>query len=453
MDNSRNINIKSLTNSDNINSLCRSFHEGIYSFTKSVSSTMLNYPENSLSGFLIINTDFEDKYCVQKITTMAQKFYYRTGTDDNGIMVWSDWDSFATLSDIPETTFVKNEKKYINKEEFLPKENDNTKEIYPDKELSSIMDEYYKYYGKYSGESIFELPKLINKQEGPYKDMNKKFIFGYFIKDEDDPYNNEPDRVPTGKAGLLQVFSSMFLSGNRSGNELPVIDTNVTTNSGISDIYTTIIFTEFETGDLYITRIFNYNSMCDLYDRYDFRDIPNNEIPVLRWSKYSYSKVRSYNLNMSALKFLKLRNRQFEGFRFTDINSIIGDYDNTRNEEYLKNRSYKLMTPNTFSISWNDEPNIALSNNINGIPFFNNNITDKDYSLITSLFPNGTSFKYPMIKNEFINTLKYNRPGYYNNEQYYGRFIMPIWNTFNLTYNTIKLTKDRYMSEEIEKEV
>lgn len=450
MDNSRSLKVTKLKSRDNLNLLCQSFHEGIYSFTKDVSSNLNNYPENSISGFLFINTDFDDKYCVQKITTMDNKFFYRTGEFSNGLFVWSSWDSYISLEDIPESEFAKNEKNYIKKEDFLPKISKSSN-INPEEELSSIMDEYYKYYGEYKGENLFELPSLINRLEGPYKEKNKKFIFGFFIKDDEDNYNERDlNRVPTGKAGLLQVLSSLFKSGNKVNKEYPVIDTVFNENDQV-DLFTTIIFTEFDTGDVYVTRIFNFSDRCVVNDRFANIDPDTSNSSTLSWSKYSYSKVRSYNLNAKALEFLRLRNRQFQGSRFTDINSIIGDYDNTRNEEYLKNRRYDLSTLINDTTSWNNDSNIAINNNDRGIPYFNHNIEDKDFSIITSLFPTGTAFKYPMLKGDFINTAPYNRIGYDGNN-YAGRFIMPVWNTFNLTYSTLKLTKDRFISEEITKE-
>ena len=452
MDNSRNMRVISLKSDENLNNICKSFHEGIYSFSKDISNTINNYPGNGISGFLFINTDFDDKYCLQKITTMDQKFYYRTGVYTNGLFVWSPWDSYATLEDIPDSTSVRNEKNYISKEDLLPKRIDDTSVLNPDLELSSILDKYYKYYGKYNGSDITQLANYINNLEGPYKDKNRKFIFGYFIKDEEDTFNlSNRHRVPSGKAGLLQVFSSMFVPADKRYQEYPAISKDELQGNEKYSLFTTFIFTEFETGDIYVTRLFNSQYSAELPDRYVYSPTSRDDRPIT-WYKYSYSKVRSYNLNSKALDFLRLRNRQFEGTRFTDINSILGDYDNTRNEEYLKNRRYDLMTSFNKSISWNDDAGIAILNTDNGIPYFNNNIQDKDYTLITSLFPTGTVFKYPLIKNDFIYSNTYDRPVFKNNDWAFARYIMPVWNTFNLNYNIIKLTKDRFSTEEIEKE-
>ena len=449
MDNSRTMRVVSLKSTDNLNTLCQSYHEGIYSFKKDISLLINNYPEAGASGFLFISTDFDDKYCLQKITTMSQKFFYRTGVYTNGLFVWSEWDSYASVSDIPNSLMSGNESKFITKEEFLPKMLDMYSDINPNEELSSILDEYYKFYGEYKGENLLTLPNVINNLEGPYKDKNRRFFLGYMIKEEDE-YNGEANRVPTGKSGLLQIFSSMFLSDHSNKNDYPVINIDNLTDTSTSNVYTTFIFTEFDTGDIYVTRSFNNNKTCVMVDRY----IKTNEIDdsVLTWTKYSYDKVRSYNLNMNALEFLKLRNRQFVGEQFTNINSIIGDYDNTRNEEYLKNRRNDLLTSFNNNISWNDDSNIALNNNPRGIPYFNNNIKDNDFSIITSIFPTGTSFKYAMIKNDFIQTAPFDRRGVNGDLFYTGRFIMPVWNSFNVNYNTLKLTKDRFSSEEIGKE-
>ena len=450
MDNSRTMRVVSLKSTDNLNTLCQSYHEGIYSFKKDVSLTINNYPEAGASGFLFISTDFDDKYCLQKITTMGQKFFYRTGVYTNGLFVWSDWDSYANVDDIPNSLTSGNENKFITKEEFLPKRLNTTNDIHPNEELSSILDEYYKFYGEYKGENLLTLPDVINQIEGPYKDKNRYFFLGYMVKEED-VYNGEPNRVPTGKSGLLQIFSSMFLSGHLSNIDFPVINTNYPEDTNVSNVYTTFIFTEFDTGDIYITRSFNNNKACVMFDRYG-GVVDSYNASNLIWTKYSYNKVRSYNLNMSALEFLKLRNRQFIGEQFTNTNSIIGDYDNTRNEEYLKNKRNDLITSFNNNISWNDDSNIALNNNPRGIPYFDNNINDNDFSIITSLFPTGTSFKYPMVKNDFIQTTPFDRRGFNGDTVYTGRFIMPVWNSFNINYNTLKLTKDRFSSEEIGKE-
>lgn len=450
MDNSRTMRVVSLKSTDNLNTLCQSYHEGVYSFKKDVSLLVNNYPEAGASGFLFISTDFDDKYCLQKITTMNQKFFYRTGVYTNGLFVWSEWDSYASITDIPNSITSRNESKFVTKEEFYPKRLETDSFIAPNLELSSILDEYYKFYGEYKGESLLELPNIINLLEGPYKDKNRRFFLGYMIKEEDN-YNGELNRVPTGKSGLLQIFSSMFLSGHSSNIDYPVINTNYPEDISRSDVFTTFIFTEFDTGDIYITRTFNNDKKCFMIDRYG--NTPNiYDDSNLTWTKYSYSKVRSYNLNVNALEFLKLRNRQFIGEQFTNINSIMGDYDNTRNEEYLKNKRNDLITSFNNNVSWNDDSNIALNNNPRGIPYFNNSVTDNDFSMITSLFPTGTSFKYPMIKNDFIQTEPFGRRGDDGGIIYTGRYIMPIWNSFNLNYNTLKLTKDRFSSEEIKKE-
>ena len=112
METSRNINVKKLENV-NLNNMSNSYHEGIYSFSSDISTTSNNFPANGIAGFLFINTDFEDTVCIQRITTMGRKFYFRTGNKVGNIFIWSDWDRYASITDIPAKSVRDLEKDFV----------------------------------------------------------------------------------------------------------------------------------------------------------------------------------------------------------------------------------------------------------------------------------------------------------------------------------------------------
>ena len=106
------------------------------------------------------------------------------------------------------------------------------------------------------------------------------------------------------------------------------------------------------------------------------------------------------------------------------------------------------ITPINKVISWNDDPDSNIINDSSPIPYFSNTIRDNDFSIITSLSPTGTFFRYPKVWNSFIDPNNYQRS---NNRHTNTYMVSPVWNTFNITYNVVKLTKDRFKSETIEK--
>lgn len=448
MEMSRNISIKKLENV-NLNNMSNSYHEGIYSFSSDISVTNNNFPASGIAGFLFINTDFDDTVCIQRITTMGRKFYFRTGNRVGSIFVWSDWDRYASIADIPAKSVQAIEKDFITKEEFYPKQGDpalvegHPDYYYVEKELDSTLQSVYKYYGKYNNENLLDMKSMLNNTEGIYKDKDKIFAIGYFIRDKDlqDDVEINFNSVNSRKAGLLQVFSSIYfqdkdhISKERAGD--------------VGQIHRTFIFHEFETGDILVSRTYLDVTRSVTADRYysNYEDNPNID-SILVWDRYSYSKVRSYNLNKSALDFLKIRNRQDYSIKLTGTNKITGDYDNTRNEEYLKNLDYDNITPINYTVSWNDDLDVNIISNNRPIPYFNNNITDKDFSIITSMSPTGTFFRYPKIGNDFIYSNTYNRHRYDSSNSY---IVTPLWNTFNIAYNVKRLTKDRFKSEVVEK--
>lgn len=448
MEMSRNISIKKLENV-NLNNMSNSYHEGIYSFSSDISVTNNNFPASGIAGFLFINTDFDDTVCIQRITTMGRKFYFRTGNKVGSIFVWSDWDRYASIADIPAKSVKDLEKDFITKDEFYPKQGDPSlvegkpDYYYVEKELDSTLQSIYKYYGKYTNENLLDMKNILNNTEGIYKDRNKIFAIGYFIRDKDLDENVviTYNTVNSRKAGLLQVFSSIYFQDKDHISEEREDD--------VGQIHRTFIFHEFETGDILVARTYLDVTRSVTADRYysDY-DYSPNEPSLLVWDRYSYSKVRSYNLNKSALDFLKIRNRQDYSIKLTGMNSITGDYDNTRNEEYLKNLDYSNITPINYTVSWNDDLDANIISNNRPIPYFNNNITDNDFSIITSMSPTGTYFKYPKVGNDFVPSSIYNRHRYDGSNSY---MVTPIWNTFNIAYNVQRLTKDRFKSEVVEK--
>lgn len=447
MEMSRNISIKKLENV-NLNNMSNSYHEGIYSFSSDISVTNNNFPANGIAGFLFINTDFDDTVCIQRITTMGRKFYFRTGNKIGSIFVWSDWDRYASIADIPAKSVRDLEKDFITKEEFYPKQGDsnflsgNPNVYYVEQELDSVLQNIYKYYGTYTNESLYDIRDILNNTDGIYRNKDKIFAIGYFVRDKDleEDVQLIDNAVPTRKAGLLQVFSSIYLSENQAISEADIIERG--------HIFRTFIFHEFETGDVLVTRTFMDTQPAIIKDRYytELDDNPNRNL--LKWDRYSYSKVRSYNLNREALDFLKIRNRQDFSIRLSGINTVTNDYDNNRNEEYLKKLDYRNITPINEIISWNDDTDANIITNDRPIPYFNNSITDKDFSIITSMSPTGTFFRYPKVGNEFIKASTYGRLHSDSNDSY---IVTPVWNTFNITYNVLKITKDRFRSEVVEK--
>ena len=443
METSRNINIKKLDRI-NLNNLSQSFHEGIYSFSSDLSTLENNFPAAGIAGFLFINTDFDDKVCIQRITTMGRKFYFRTGNKEGSVFVWTDWDRYANIRDIPVKSLNDLEKDFITKEEFYPKDIGNlvTGTIDVEKEIDSTLQSLYKYYGKYNNESLYDICNLVNETPGIYNNKNKKFLLGYFIRDKDleDNVRITEVNIPSKKAGLLQVFSSIYMSE---------VDQSIS-NSGIIDkghIFRTFVFHEFETGDLFVTRTFMDRKPAIVDDRYYYNG-KDRYTEDLVWDRYSYSKVRSYNLNKKSLDFLKIRNRQDSSIKLNGVNIVTSDYDNSRNEEYLKNLKNMSITPINKVISWNDDADSNIINDSSPIPYFSNTIRDNDFSIITSLSPTGTFFRYPKVWNSFIDPNNYQRS---NNRHTNTYMVSPVWNTFNITYNVVKLTKDRFKSETIEK--
>lgn len=73
-------------------------------------------------------------------------------------------------------------------------------------------------------------------------------------------------------------------------------------------------------------------------------------------------------------------------------------------------------------------------------------MTDKDYTLISSMFFNGTFRQKSNIEVQ----QKYNRI-YVHNFQTTPYFTFPVFNTFNISYTTIKIAKNKYKNIDIEK--
>lgn len=468
MDISRNLDIKELPEI-NLNDLCRSFHDGVYTFTPDKSKKNNNFPANNLAGFLFVNTDFDETLCIQKITTLGKKFYFRTGNKVNNIFEWSEWDKYATIADIPAKSLSELDDDFITKKEYFPKPNKNIyqrekgffeNESNPgfantplfynrESQLSGILQQVYKNYGELPEYiPIQSVPKYLD-EHGFMKDRGKAFILGYFVRENDiidDERNGVKNHWPTKKAGILQVFSSISrrdasTTFNTTLNEF-LYQKSIPDNSRINS---TLIFTEFETGKIYLTRISDWSVNAFVYspETRTYYGFPGDEYDSEKiiWDEFITDPKIIYDMNKSGLDLLKMKsilppvNISFQN----ESNSI----NDPRNNDFLKEYNYKEFGNITKVYSWSNDNRVNVVNNDEAIPYFYSGMTDKDYTLISSLFPNGC-YAYTTDKLAPDNRTNINDP----KKRY---LIYPVFNTFNFSYSTIKLTKNIYKNLEVEK--
>lgn len=283
MENSINIRITKYPENTSLNTFNKSFQEGIYSFNISDSRIEYNFPVANVTGFLSVNTDFDDKYCIQKITTLNKQFFFRTGRLENDVFVWDEWDQYASVADIPARSLNELNDEYVLKDSYYPKpvqwtgnktnnfafdtfhrNEDKIKDM-----VKGIANNTYKYYGKYNNEDLRFLMFKINESYEEYIGKENPFIFGYFIKEDSGNTVNEyiPEILkdanirpsknfipPTNNPGLLQIYSSMDYRSPTS--DWDDNNSHNLKNSHIKkSLSVTYVFHDFITGDLYVSKL------------------------------------------------------------------------------------------------------------------------------------------------------------------------------------------------------
>ena len=485
MDMMKNLSVTPLKNT-NLNTMKESFHEGIYMFNNKQSTRGNNFPSDGISGFLFINTDFDGNYCAQKIMTLSGKFFYRTGIKKTSLFEWSEWDRYASISDVPAKDEKELDKDFITKKEYFPKKLEGNvfdhlgwydsrnrgnylsprqsgngvdvdlatadDDFYMNTvQLDSVLQRVYTYYGPLPEYiEIQKLPGYVNKT-GFMRDKEKSFLLGYFIRENDitdDEKDGVPNYWPTKKTGLLQVFSALGTKAGFVNYLAPVVESNdyyhPIDNYTKSSMLTTFIFHEFETGAIYVARISDWfiNGLHEIPNVDYFNSGNTQESTNIIWSKYNNSISNTYKLNTAGIDLLKLKSKIWP-VKASGLNEFSGIVDDTRNDDYLRKGDYIHFTPNTKVISWNNDTRINIINNERAIPYFNNNITDSDFSIISSLWPNGC-----YLKNTDIPAMSYDRTFYEEQRNVLG---FPVQNTFAFSYSTIKIAKNRFKNLFIEK--
>lgn len=489
MDNVRPVTIIPLPDNTDINTLCKSYHENVYSFEQNQSQESLNYPASNIAGFLTVNTDFNDEFCVQKITTMDRKFFFRTGKKTGGVFIWGDWDRYASITDIPAKSIVDLQNTYVTKEEMYTKVNNEKKNnfeihikdfhdfpmvnIYgwdPDYEIDGYEQRTFKYYGTFKDEDLMKYAKLIHEKDTLGKGKGKGFILGYLIREEELPATVDLDAInqPSRNPGLLQIYSSIISYDRlyrRTGGVNRLEDSNIEMTELM--MTATLVFHDFITGDIYTTRIVEHTHPLIFPDPYyettamSKKDIDNifeenqwnsrkrtmnwyqghGPIHKTKWTRYSYSSTRSYELNNKALNFLRAATPYYR----TPYKPYTDLVDDTGNDTKIKKgNDNDNVAAYTTVVAWNNNTaaNIVLNNN--GIPY-NNTLTEKDTSLINSLYFNG---HVPRLTNP---TNPENADAYKRGLTNFNFGYDPpasmgysLWNTFCFTYTTNRIKYSRY---------
>lgn len=470
MDISRNLDIKKLPSVD-LNDIHRSYHDGVYTFTKDKAKINKNFPANDIAGFLFVSTDFDDTLCVQKITTMGKNFYYRTGSKVSNVFEWSEWDRYASLEDIPAKSMEELDKDFITKEEYFPKIRPADSDIemlgaydlqmgndywYDSKmQTHGILQRVYKYYG--------ELPEYIAPHylpkhlhfHGFMKNKGKAFLLGYFVRDNyllEDQKDGNSNLWPTKNPGLLQVFSSLGKRNKPNSVKLirkdpiyPGKDFDTATR-----INTTLIFHDFITGDIYLSRLADWShdatEMDPDIDVYN----PNTNtgeyaMTKLSWDKFNMDPKITYDRNKKGIDLLKFKSI-LAPIKVSRLNVGSDEVNATRSIDYLNNRDYFHFSNLSKVYAWKDDSKLNIKNDTLGLPFFYSTMTDKDYTLISSMFFNGTFSQ----KSNIEVLPRYGRT-YVHNFNTTPYFTFPVFNTFNISYTTIKIAKNKYKNIDIEK--
>ena len=470
MDLSRNLDIKKLPSVD-LNDIHKSYHDGVYTFTKDKAKINKNFPANDIAGFLFVSTDFDETLCVQKITTMGKNFYYRTGTKVSNVFEWSEWDRYASLEDVPAKSIEELDKDFITKEEYFPKSTEGLdihmlgaydfqtgKDYWYDAKLQThgILQRVYKYYGELP-EYIapHKLPEYLHSH-GFMKNRSKAFLLGYFIRENtllEDQKDGQPNRWPTKNPGLLQVFSSLGKRQKPNSVQLMRKDPIYPPSGDIDPatrINTTLIFHDFITGDIYLSRIADWSH--DATEMVPNRDVYNPSsnfdsysMSELQWDKFNMDPKITYDRNKKGIDLLKFKSI-LAPIKVSGLNVGSNEVNATRSIDYLNNRDYLNFSNLSKVYSWKDESKLNIKNDTLGLPFFYSTMTDNDYTLISSMFFNGTFSQKSNIEVQ----QKYNRI-YVHNFQTTPYFTFPVFNTFNISYTTIKIAKNKYKNIDIEK--
>lgn len=457
MDNASSIGVFTLPNK-NLNDLKYSHNEGIYSFNESQGQINNGFPANNIAGFLTISTDYDNTLCIQKITTLTREFYFRTGNKVNNIFTWTQWDRYATVADIPAGSVSELNDTYVTKEEYFPKQMEATPgsgttiRVDGKKELDSILQKHFKYYGKLTDEDDFTmLAHKVNEIE-PYKDKNHGFLLGWFVRETDIDDSVQLYNVPSRKAGVLQIFTNHHY-GDDHGVYVNYYNQDTANMDGFN--YYSYIYTEFETGDVYTSWSKGEMPMSvGLAEALSIvgmnRQNVEYEVPTLIWDKFSYDSARSYQLNRKGFDFL-MKRRHF-------YNTQPSPKIHTFTESSNTYRSDKVETQGIYSqtLSWKNNGSTNA-----GIPLESVN-SSADYSFISSLAAVGTNWKYYYDNsNNIPNSKTFNGrklSGWsrreldaIENDTYENALEETIFNTFKFVYTKMKFTIDRFNEVEIEK--
>ncbi len=439
-----------------LNDLYKSYHDGIYTFEINDAKLIKNYPVEKSSGFLTINTNFDSTLCTQKIVTFKQNHFFRLGKLVNDVMTWSKWDRYATILDIPANTNTEIDEIYVNKEDFFPlidsevidrnKGGGNlfTTTISSVKdELRSVYSNIYKRYGNITHtDTITTIMDSKNTKsiDGTY--VHKNFLLGYWIKGDKTPSTSPIGGLflPSREAGILQAFSSLIENdGGEQSIGKRVIGDKLVKGDDRRCVLTTWVFTEFITGDMYVTQSLN-GSYYDLahYER-DILSKVRNDMFVypttdFHWSKYSFNHTRTFNLNKVSIENREMLLRAKYPYLYTSIPT--GNIEAIRNGNTV-NTHYFSET-----ISWVDDRNVNLINNNNGTPITNQN----QFSVISDLIFNGTGW----FKNGKVSSYPNKTPfKIWSNEVVSDDILMTLYNTFRYSYSILEIR--RHSSTLIEK--
>ena len=438
----------------NLNDLYKTHHEGIYTFEKSDSKLNKNYPVENTAGFIAINTNFDNTLCVQKITTFTQNSFFRTGTLVNNVWNWSTWDTYATMADIPSTAVDDLLKIYVYKEEYYPcKESPkinraNADTVFSlvskvDDELDSISSNTYKFYGNIDENTgIAKLMDSVNTKTKDGQKIHKNFLLGYWYKENTSPSTSviNGENLPTREPGILQAFSSIIPEGETKRNPLEP-------PQGIDGkVITTWVFTEFTTGDVYVTQSLNgwYFDFAESDALAPLPVVPGMRTREFNWSKYSFSDTRTYNLNK-----YNLENR-------IAILRAVHPYLYVMPQQGTLLYSYRdgvNVVSNYFEekVAWSDDLSVGMRNNPDGTPFNNSTIrSEKDFSIISHLRFNGTAYHDGGMKlSAYPNRQPFRFYGP-DREKQTDNLLMTLYNTFRYTYQVADIR--RYAIIRIEKD-
>ena len=376
-------------------------YEGVATFPATVCKLDKGYPLEGEAGILTIYSDDKDRVVFQQITFFTLRTYFRSGKYDTktNLFSWGEWSYYLTIHDLQKDnrTFDLDDV-YMTQDDFNSVSNipDNNNFLLKEKgilEVPSVNKDTfdpkigfelftYKYEGTLKDNTNLLTVKSVNTLNSNETDV----VVGYY--DRSNPIPNEIDlttiNAPSRRPGILEVFSQ-FLEEEREVYNI--------------DIEKTLIFTEYETGDIYVTH--TVNNKYDDYSR-------TNPSPNLLWYKYSCDSSLTQSLNKKVIDFFD-RNKDENGNRLPWINPLWKN-------DLFSIRGYKGTTPEDLNPLIGENISMVHSGLLSWevIPQYSNTWISKGNTLeisapengwIAALVPAGTGYiKYSNNIGKYINS-------------------------------------------------